>query len=67
MARARSITSSESFQARLLQAEQWRLGLMIACLAALLKVWLLRRLLGGVVASTDAAFYMGSTERPPPS
>ena len=57
MGRARSITSSESFQARLLHAEQWRLGLMTACLAGLLAVWLLRRMLGGVVATTDAAFY----------
>jgi serine phosphatase RsbU (regulator of sigma subunit) len=56
MALDRSITSTESFQARLLQAERWRLGLVAGCMSALLFVWIGRRAVGGVVASVDSVF-----------
>jgi len=56
-ARRRSITSSPSFQGRALEAEQWRISLLAASLALILVMWITRRLLGGVVASDNAAFY----------
>src|SRR5438105_4845156 len=52
----KSMTSSESFQARLLQAERWRLGLMAGCMFALVVMWIVRRLMGGVVASVNELF-----------
>jgi serine phosphatase RsbU (regulator of sigma subunit) len=59
MAGGGSITSSESFQARLLQAERWRLGLTGGCMAGLVVMWILRRVFGGVVASVDELFAQG--------
>lgn len=52
-----SITSSASFQARLLSSEQWRAGLLAAAWMFALAVALIRRALGGVVMSVDAIFY----------
>lgn len=53
-----SITSSPSFQARLLRAELWRLRLMGLCFGIMAVVWVLRRAFGGVVASNDTVFFI---------
>jgi serine phosphatase RsbU (regulator of sigma subunit) len=52
-----SITSSPSFVARRLQAERWRLALLGSCVGVLGVMWLVRRGVGGTVASSDEAFY----------
>ncbi|MBL8963306.1 MAG: PP2C family protein-serine/threonine phosphatase [Phycisphaeraceae bacterium] len=51
-----SITATRSFQNRLLHAERWRLGLMLACCMALSVMMVVRRALGGTVASDDSVF-----------
>jgi serine phosphatase RsbU (regulator of sigma subunit) len=51
-----SITSSQSFQSRVLDAEKWRIGMLAVCLVVLLGTWLMRRALGGMVASEDSVF-----------
>lgn len=51
-----SITSSPSFDARFLQAEIWRLSLMIAAVLVLLSAWTIRHALHGSVAYPPAAF-----------
>jgi len=55
------ITSTPAFQSRLLRSEQWRAGLLGFVWVTMLLVWLLRRLLGGNVASTNAVFFPGIT------
>lgn len=50
MSPSQSITASPSFQARLLQAERWRITLMASCLALILALWELRALLHDEVA-----------------
>lgn len=52
-----SLTGTESFKARLLRSERWRLGLMIAALVITLIGVMVRRGIGGAVMSVDAAFY----------
>ncbi len=56
-----SLTGTESFQARLLRSERWRLGLMIAALVIALIGVMVRRGLSGAVMSVDAAFYLNVT------
>lgn len=56
MAKAPSITSNRSFQARLIEAERWRIDTIGACLTGVLITWLIRRWLGGNVASDNAVF-----------
>lgn len=51
-----SITSSLTFQARALHAEQWRIGLLAISLVVVLLMWVVRRAMGGVVATSDV-FY----------
>src|SRR5262245_28484027 len=53
----KSITGTESFAARLLRSERWRIGLMTAALAVTLLGVFARRALGGAVMSVNAAFY----------
>lgn len=59
MAHPPSITASRSFQSRLLQAEQWRLGLMLACFLVLMALFVVRRAMGGTVASNSTVFAWG--------
>lgn len=53
----RSITSSETFQARLLRSEQWRAMLLAVVWGVVLTTMMIRRALGGVVTSVDSLFY----------
>ncbi len=57
MSGPKSITSTASFQARLVHAEAWRTAITGACFGLVLATWLLRRALGGVDAASDAIFY----------
>jgi serine phosphatase RsbU (regulator of sigma subunit) len=52
-----SVTSTRSFQARLLHAERSRIVLMVSCLTVILMTVLVRRALGGAVTSNDAVYY----------
>jgi serine phosphatase RsbU (regulator of sigma subunit) len=52
-----SITSTTSFQSRLLRSEMWRAALMAAVWCVLLAITLLRRALGGIVMSVDDIFF----------
>lgn len=52
-----SITSSASFQARLVRAESWRIAMVAMCLAVVLATWIVRRSMGEIVASNDGIFY----------
>ncbi len=54
---AGSITSSESFAARIQRSEQWRTVLMALVLTVSLISMIIRRWLGGVVMTVDALFY----------
>jgi serine phosphatase RsbU (regulator of sigma subunit) len=53
----KSITGTESFAARLLRSERWRIGLMAAALGVTLVGVMVRRALGGAVMSVNATFY----------
>lgn len=57
-ARIDAFTSSPAFRARLLISERWRYGLMFACYALMLVAWLVRRLIGDVMASVSKDFYI---------
>jgi serine phosphatase RsbU (regulator of sigma subunit) len=52
-----AIISSPAFQSRLLRSEQWRASLLAFVWVALLLMVMLRRWIGGVVASSDAVFF----------
>lgn len=52
-----SITSTASFQARLVRAESWRITMIALCLAVVLTTWIVRRSMGEVVASSNGIFY----------
>lgn len=52
-----SYTSTASFEARQLEAEQWRLSLLIATYAVLIATWIARREMGGFVAATNLVFF----------
>lgn len=57
----KSLTGTESFAARLLRSERWRLMLMIAALAVCMIGVIVRRVLGGAVMSQDAVFFSSIT------
>lgn len=57
MAKAPSITSTRSFQARLIEAERWRIAVIGVCLAGVLLTWFVRRAIGGEDAARDEVFY----------
>lgn len=59
MPNASSITSSRSFQERLVEAETWRIVLIAFCLAIALVAILVRRANGGVIESDNLIFYPG--------
>ncbi|HVZ94102.1 MAG TPA: hypothetical protein VG797_06290, partial [Phycisphaerales bacterium] len=52
-----SITATKSFEARLLEAERWRLALMAMCMLLFAGVWELRRTFNDKVASEESVFY----------
>lgn len=54
---APSITSTRSFQARLIEAEKWRIAIIGACLTGVLVTWVIRRALNGGIAAHDGVFY----------
>lgn len=51
-----SLTGTESFAARLLRSERWRIGLMASALLVTLLLVIGRRALGGVVMTANAVF-----------
>lgn len=51
-----SLTGTESFAARLLRSERWRIVLMIAALLVALVAVIVRHFLGGVVMAVNAVF-----------
>jgi len=52
-----AIASTPAFQNRLLRSEQWRAGLLAFVWVTILLSWLIRRWLGGAIASSNTMFY----------